>query len=160
MSYVPVKEMNDNVVDLKTPEELELDPYPENIRLGCRYSDNIDEFGDDNEDEDIEIDDARIWITADDRFLQSLGQGLFWPCSVTERIKSGPEGIYSVEIYQSPSMERTKWDERGIRRIIERFPRQSMIFRPQSKSSDHYVHGVFRQPLGLPDDMIVKQWIA
>ncbi len=158
MNYVPVKEMNDNIVDLRTPKELERDPYPENIRLACRYSDKIDEFSDDIEA--MAIDKERHWITSDDRFVRSIGLGSFWPCYVIERVKSGEEGIYSVEIFQSSSVPRTRWDELGVRRIIKRFPRLSMIFRPRGMSSDHYLHGVFRQPLGLPDDMIVNKWIA
>jgi hypothetical protein len=155
-----VKQMNDYVVDLKTPEELDLAPYPDNIRLACRYSDNINEFGDDDEDEVNEVEEERQWITSDDRFIHSIGNGSFWPCNVIDRIKGGSEGIYSVEIYQSPSSARTEWDERGIRRVIKRFPRQSIIFRPHSRSSDQYLLGVFRQPLGLPDEMIVNSWMV
>ena len=158
MSYVPVKQMNDEVVDLKTPEELELDPYPENIRLACRYSDDMNEFGDEDEDIALDSEEEQQWTTHDDRFIHSIHDGVFWPCAVIDRTKAGPNGIYAVEIFQSLSMAQTQWDELGIRRIIEKFPRKSIIFRPQSRSSDHYLYGVFRQPLGLPHDMTIERW--
>jgi hypothetical protein len=153
--------MNDNVVDLKTPDELESDPYPENIRLACRYfDDDDDEFEDLNEKETLdEYDDEELWVTSDVRFLDAVGKGSYWPCSVMDRIEDGPDGVYTVEILQSQSWPDTKWTKLGHRRIIEKFPRQSISFRPVGGSTDHYLPGVFRQPLGLPRDMVVERWM-
>jgi len=158
--------MNEYVVDLKTPDELEVDPYPQNVRLACRYADNIHEFEEEEEkeegeeeEEDYASDEERLWITKEDVFMHSINVGNLWPCSVIDRIQGGPDGIYSVEIFQSHSFPSAKWNELGIRRIIEQFPRQSIFFRPQSKSSDHYLGGVFRHPLGLPPNMVVDNWI-
>jgi hypothetical protein len=150
-----VKQMIDNVVDLKTPEELEDDPYPENIRLSCQFV--VDE---EHEDEEEEYLDEEYWITHDDTFMQYRDGGEHWPCEVIDRIKGGSEGIYSVEIFQSPSRDETKWTELGMRRIVEQFPRESISFRLQSRSSDHYLPGVFRQPLGLPKEMLIESWMS
>jgi len=144
--------MNDDVVDLKTPDELDSEPYPANVRLACRYFEHEDDFND--------RDDELLWITSDERFIEELGEGSFWPCSVLDRISDGPKGIYSVEIFQSQSVPDTKWTKLGIRRIIERFPRQSIAFLPLSGSTDHYLTGVFRHAIGLPRDMLVEQWMV
>ena len=63
--------MNEYVVDLKTPDELEVDPYPQDVRLACRYADNIHEFEEEEEkeegeeEEDYASDEERLWITKD-----------------------------------------------------------------------------------------------
>ena len=142
--------MNENFVNLKTPDELESEAYPDNVQLGCHYSEHDDEF---NDDDDLQ------WVTSDDEFMYKAEDRSYWPCSILDRFSDGPDGIYSVEIFQSPSTPDTKWTKLGAHRIIERFPRQSIRFFPQSGSSDHYLTGVFRQPLGLPHNMMVEQWV-
>jgi hypothetical protein len=149
--YVPIKQMNDDVVDLRTPSELEKHPYPDNVRLGCIYADKVGDIDEEHE---------RSWVTKDDRFMQAVSTNDYWPCVVIARIKSGPQGIYTVEILQSPSHEQKEWSEQGIRRIIRKFPRELMRFRTKTRSTDHYLPGVFRQPLGLPDDMLVGKWMS
>ena len=76
------------------------------------------------------------------------------------RLEGGHDGIYSVEIFQSKSMPITQWTELGVRRVIKRFPRQSIRFHAMSGSTDHYLPGVFRQPIGLPPSMIVEHWMV
>jgi len=147
--------MNNEVVDLKTPDELKKDPYPHNVRLACQFI--VEDEHD--EDDEGEYSDEEFWVTDDDRYLHSVGEGEYWPCEVIQRHEGGHDGIYSVEIFQSSSRDQTKWSELGLRRIIEQFPRQSIVFRIQAESSDHYLPGVFRQPIGLPEEMLIENWI-
>jgi len=151
-NYAPVKDMNDNMILLRTPKELTIQPYPDNVRLGCIYWVEAGESNDSKSDSDktLHTDDG------DKYTFETNMEGWHWPCQVLER--NNKDHTYTVQIFQSPSADKTDWHNNGEDRIIENFPRNSIHFFPKQRSSDQHLPKVFRQPIGIMDSMIPQQW--
>ena len=137
---------------LRTFKELSLHPYPDNVRLGCFY------WAATGESDDSFTTVASGWLTDDgDKYtLANNLEGWHWPCQVLER--NSANNTYTVQIFQSPSADDTKWHQAGEDRIVKNFPRNSIQFFPQKRSSDQHLRAVFRQPIGLADSMVPSLW--
>jgi hypothetical protein len=82
-----------------------------------------------------------------------------WPCSV---IRQEADGRYTVRIHQSPlrgvEPETTKWSEKDLPRILTNYNQDSIHYFVKASAIDQKLPGVFRHPIGIPDEMFPKQW--
>ena len=142
-----------------TVDELEHEPYPENVMTVCHYWLEEDEAHDEeSEDETVPEDWISDGFDMVDAPLNSIN---FWPCDVLSR-EPDEDGvdIYEVEIFQSltPGSETTVWHMKGYRRILENFRKEGIKFVTTPYASDQHLPGVFRSSLRIPDEMYPQAW--
>mmetsp|Transcript_18566 Transcript_18566/g.27848 ORF Transcript_18566/g.27848 Transcript_18566/m.27848 type:complete len:662 (+) Transcript_18566:125-2110(+) len=159
--YVSIKEMTDAGV-FRTPEELEIDPYPSNIMTACFYFLEEGETFDPDVEDDTYADD---WIS-DGSEIAAAASGVdlrdlvIWPCDVLSREKDeNGVDIYEVEIFQNNSDEdETVWFVKNYRRILTNVTKDILKFRTTRYTNDQHLPGVFRSFLRIPDEMFPEQW--
>lgn len=81
--------------------------------------------------------------------------GIHWPCSV---FWQDLDGSYVVRIHQHPWRDNQPWEKSGSPRFLFNYPRESIHYFVQPDSSDQHLHGVFRYPITMKDDLFPKQW--
>jgi hypothetical protein len=120
-----------HVQELKTPTELEMDPYPNNIQTLCKVSYTKNKV------------DGRFYFVS---VLRNDGQ--FVPCEVLDRQYPGPK--YTVRL----TLPKTK-QSLVVHRVtrpegVELFDR---VF-----SQDMHLPQAFRHPISITDDMVPESW--
>lgn len=78
-----------------------------------------------------------------------------WPCSV---IRQEANGTYTVRIHQADWAREQRWSRNKLPRILTNYPRESIHYFVKPYTSDQYLPGVFRQPIGIRDDIFPEQW--
>lgn len=160
--YIPIVEM-EKLDHFRTTEELESNPYHDNIITACAYWLEEDEIYDEDEEnlttqEDWISDGSDIAEAAEKLYDNMI---LYWPCNVLSR-ERGEDGsdVYEVEIFQSsvPDNDITIWHALDYRRILQNFTATAIRFMTAQYSSDQHLMGVFRSPLRIPDDIFPEQW--
>lgn len=138
-------------------------PY---LFTGCQYyrrsRDNADVY-EEQRDWKSMADDQILDLYSDDGAEYTYGHGGYqrhsdtshWPCSV---IRQQPDGSYTVRLHQSPLRSRTAWAKSGMPRILTHYPKASIHYFVKSLVSDQFLPGVFRHPMGFPDDLFPMQW--
>ena len=151
--YVPVNDMN-NLETLKTYEEAQEKPYPDNVQTLCTYwTEDENEIFEKGYSYETTADD---WVGDGSHFVYEKNLDSFeWPCVVLDR-----EGkTYTVKILQEEaSGEMTIWHIKGFHRILSNFPRESITFSTKPYASDQHLNGVFRASAEIPEDMFPSQW--
>jgi hypothetical protein len=161
--YVPIKELNDHVEKhIRTLDELQNHPYPENAHLACIYWPTEEEIMD--EDSAIIIDEKGNgidWHTDGSIYHDEHPDyetcGLLWKCHLVEKIGKEDGSVqYTVEIYSTDGM--TVWAANKKQRILTNYPLKSMQFVPSKYSSDQHLLGTFRSYIRIPDALLPEQW--
>ena len=80
----------------------------------------------------------------------------YWPCAVYTKDESNQTAV--VRIFQSPSMEMTKWMSAEIPRLLTDYPMESIKFFHGPYKSDQHLPNAFRRHIGLSDDLIPDHW--
>jgi len=116
---------------IRTVEEQKAEPYPDNFNLYCSPY-----IG---------------WEEAD--VLES-GENLLWdeatigyPCTIIERKQMKDEYLYTVLYSDNEDWNKSDW-------IV----RAAMRFEDSPYSTDIFLKEAFRQPIGLPDEMMPGAW--
>jgi hypothetical protein len=151
--HLTIEEANKLFYYLKTREELEKDPMPNNLELTCIYWMEEGEEAGSGLMYDAEewITDGSIYVKESDYYHSS---GWEWPCVVIARNET--DNTYTVEIFERKKP--TLWGEHEMSRILTNYPRASMKFLPAEYSSDQHFEGVFRKFVSIPDDLFPSQW--
>lgn len=85
---------------------------------------------------------------------------IHWPCTVIRQHQSNREA-YVVRIHQTPFSQRTgemPWHRHNVPRILYNYPRESIHYFKLPFTSDQHLPGVFRQPIGIRDEIFPAQW--
>lgn len=133
-NYTPVKEMAGT--KFRTVDELEENPYPDNIVTGCYWYEweeegyEPDEWGFFNA-EDYINEDGGAHVASD-----------IWECQILEELE---DGYYDVRIL-----------EREV--LLTWYPKESIVFRTKGYNSDQHLQGVFRQFIEIEEDLFPDQW--
>lgn len=92
--------------------------------------------------------------------MNTISDGSFWPCSILETHVSNSTSMahHTVRIFQSPWHDITSWSNHDFPRILTNFPADSvkMFYKPYK--SPMHSRQAFRQPVGIPSDMIPIHW--
>lgn len=87
-----------------------------------------------------------------------------WPCTVL--LPESEDGEYTVRIHMTPmtgtisgrEIVPTAWYENDVPRILTNYPQSSIHYFVKPSATDHMLPGVFRHPIGFPDELFPKQW--
>jgi len=127
----------------KTPEELEDDPYPENVQLKC-YVVVAD-------DEEPPQGQPHQWSEPDKGTVYD-GENLF-DCTVLERGKDDYDNTwYKIKWEDGPVDEDDEDDEEESNEyIVDNVPHRAFLFTDKLGTSDMHVEDPFRHYIGIPD---------
>ena len=79
----------------------------------------------------------------------------YWPCSV---IRQESSGSYVVRIHQVDREHDMEWHKNNVPRLLQSYPRESIHYFVKPYASDQNLHGAFRHPIGLRDEIFPAQW--
>jgi hypothetical protein len=109
-----------------------------------------------------QMDDEHIMATYGENGAKFSGDfafhhdGLHWPCSV---IREEPLGqTYTVRVWYFNLYEPQAWEINHLPRVLANFPRESIEFFHKPYTSDPFLKEVFRNPIGIPDEIMPPQW--
>jgi hypothetical protein len=135
----------DETVALRTVKEQKAQPYPSNLATVCITPD---------------------WDRKKSNTITWSEPEWAWPegmvyCQVLERNK-GDHGdfVYTVEVqfrFSSGPDFSSKRDDEDIY-IDLKVPRRAIRFVDKPYAGDEHLPGVFRHPIGFPDELVPKQW--
>jgi len=124
---------------LLTPKELEPEnPYPDNLSLRCHYLLDDYETAFDGDPSEV-FSDWHYWN----------GDNTGYPCEVLER--SADHLSYVVRYV-------TTVEDNAEPRTISNVPREAIKFFDNPYTTDLHMVGAFRQPLGIPDELLPEAW--
>ena len=124
---------------LRTPEELNENPYPSNLQTTCYYSYNPEQRT------------PIIW----EHQRETLQPNNLFPCHVLERNSTSNE--YTIHILPSTSpFSQTEIPENHV---VERVPRGAVRFQDAHLSTDQQLKGTFRHSMGIPSDLFPTNWM-
>jgi len=161
-SYTPISRLN-SLITLRTPKELETNPYPDNAQMECVYWErgyDVDEEEDiiDNE----EINEVKTIIRSGENFKRVAGRWNsheFYPCRVVDLDVSINEKItYVVEVFEKREQHTNLINKDRKSWTLNHYPRDSILFIPKKYSSDEHLKDVFRHYIPIKDDMIPLIW--
>jgi hypothetical protein len=126
---------------LRTEEENIYDPYPTTLQIRCHTS----------------LVESKHWqktATWTDWKINEYGH----PCIIRERIPNqNGDFVYKVQINTEPI---DRWDDdfRPLTVVREHVPRAAIHFFNVPYSSDLHLRKAFRQPIGLPNELLPEAW--
>lgn len=84
----------------------------------------------------------------------------YWPCSVLYQETSGSSSNeYTVRIHQVDWVKNDlPWHANGVPRLLKHYPREAIQYFVKPYASDQDLPGVFREPIGIRDDLFPEQW--
>jgi hypothetical protein len=159
--YVSAAQLNKRVEWLRTPEELEADPYPPNVFLGCFVNLSLERPPDSSA--------PLRWEYK--RGLYMNGHDIM-PCEVVQRKDFGDpkdaydrrdsirpvEAHYTMRVYP-PSEEDDDGNERPVPDfVMDGVPRKAIRFFDEIYTSDQFLTNAFRHEIQLPDEMVPPAW--
>ena len=149
---------------VRTDEEQMEDPYPDNLQLRCHYKLAEDQW-------------RQQWMKEkglNQNYLSWTNDEKGYPCSIVERklLRKGKNGQQQADQQQEPpSPEDFQYDV--IMYIIEDdaetfeieeevevygVPREGLSFVDLPYSTDLHLLNTFRQPMGIPEDLMPQVW--
>jgi len=137
--YIPIKNARSKVL-LRTVDELEEDPYPDNIVTACYWY----------EWKDKEYDpDERGYYVADDYIYEGDldNANKLWQCDILKKIT---DTHYEVRIL------RREQDLGDV--LLTMFPQESITFRMKRYASDQHIPDAFRHFIEIEDSIFPEQW--
>jgi len=82
----------------------------------------------------------------------------YWPCSII-RSEDEAHSKFTVRIFPMPFEEEEElWDINNLPRFLTNYSRESIHFFVRKSKGDHYLPGVFRHKIGIPEDVFPEQW--
>ena len=96
--------------------------------------------------------------------LTTYADAMYWPCAVLFQdndvgSKEDPKEVsYLVRISQHHAHEQLPWDKAQLPRFLYHFPRSSIRYFAKPYHSDAFLHGAFRHPIHIRDEIFPPQW--
>ncbi|KAL7564582.1 hypothetical protein ACA910_017928 [Epithemia clementina (nom. ined.)] len=115
-------------------------------------------------------DDGSRYEYPNNKGYASHEDGLHWPCSVVYQETGNDKDYDDDDSYQDtyvvqiqpnptyPGVDDIPWVRNGLPRLLRHFPRSSIRYFVKPYASDQHLPGVFRQPIGMRDDLFPEQW--
>jgi len=126
----------------RTPEELETDPYPENVQLRCYVV-----VADDNEPPEGELHQWSEPVKGSVYDAEHL-----FDCKVLER----GEDDYGKYWYKILWQDDPDDDDDDTQNIVDNVPHTAFLFTDKMGTSDMHVKDAFRHYIGIPDEIFPK----
>ncbi len=130
----------------KTVDELESNPYPDNVLqvCFCKWCDSEDEEDDEESEDEIEeekITHSGSTIASD---VGVEGEESLYPCDIVEKAS---DESFTVRVFCKKKTF-----------MITSYSSDLVTFRMQKYTSDQHLSGVFRHFIGIDDDMFPDHW--
>ena len=158
--YLSAAQLNKRAEWIRTPEELETDPYPENVFLGCFV----------NLDPGI-VKSPSKWKY--DSGLYMNGHEIM-PCEVVERKlidDNGPDdarnrrdsirpvdAVYTVKVFPPGEEDEEGNETEAPPFLMSHVKRKAIRFFDEIYTSDQFLKDAFRHEIHLPDSMVPPAW--
>lgn len=144
--YKPVRLMiNDR--EFKTVDELESNPYPDNVQqvCFCEWCDRDDEKDDEESEDEIEEEEVTRSGSTIESNVGVEGEESLYPCEIVE--KTSKES-FTVRVFCNKKKTF----------MITSYSSDLVTFRMQKYTSDQHLKGVFRHFIGIDDNMFPNHW--
>lgn len=150
--YVAASVLNKQVEWLRTPEELENDPYPPNVFTGCFMPKLIYNVIDSGKGVEWRVTRGMLDDATDVEVCRVIARTTEADPLEIENEKDSyrpPHVTYTVEV---------EIDEEGPPLTVVGVPRIAIVFLDHSYANDQYNREAFRHEIVLPDEMIPEVW--
>jgi hypothetical protein len=135
--YVYANEANSQLRVLKTPEELETDPYPWNLETSCFFQ------SDGSGQAQVRWDSSK----------QSIGLPKdLVPCRVLERSTTSEHYVVQVPVWNPQA-------EKSSMQIVTHVPQEAIRFTDKLYSTDQHLPSGFRHEIAIPDFLFPPKWM-
>lgn len=150
-NYVSATEYNDLYANdpLYTSEELlSFNPHPDNLSLRCHFLLDSDDY---TTAEGIFLYDSEKTEELAHNWQDWIGDNTGVACEVLQRLEyDAAPNRYVVRFERK--------EENNVFRIVSNVPREAIKFFDNPYTTDMHMLGAFRQPIGIPDDMLPDAW--
>uniref|UniRef100_A0A7S1VIS3 SET domain-containing protein n=2 Tax=Grammatophora oceanica TaxID=210454 RepID=A0A7S1VIS3_9STRA len=155
VAYVNPEVLNDIMVPVRTVEEQEEDPYPENIQTLCFVGPFDEKKGEKTKKTD-EWGEGYDWTFYHNMYFTNK-KG--YPCDIVARDGEDLAGYQSVEpdgSHYIAKVYKRKKSKKPL--IVRKVPRRAIEFYDRKYQSDLFLRTAFRHEIGLPTKMLPKAW--
>ena len=159
-AYAPSYVMDDVVSKIRTVEEQQIHPYPDNLMTACfyRYTDYL--YSPERE-KNTNIDTNKEATAVKWRATRGIFNfDYLRPCKIISRtdnviIKEGtdPQSLYMVMIQNRRSLPKEEKIPKNEKHIVSHVPRHAIRFADKLYTTDQHLENAFRNPIGMPDGM-------
>jgi len=166
----PIFQQMNLVSAIRTLEEQEEMPYPENIETACFFDfpDDLDERLEEAQYDNTEImyeweDKESIWMHYSLHFcdvLERLEVSIAdKPLTTDESDRHNGEDLYTVQVFNYPhSTSDDDFPDEDFALIVTGVPRRAIDFVDAIQSSDQHLKNAFRQSIDIPDSIFPEKW--
>ena len=157
--YVSPVELNENKASMiRTAEELESDPYPENIITACVYTPYLSL---DDSYENVSTSPTGVQVVR--RQWKSSETECVRPCKVIEKkfqqIAFKSKLLVTAEMLPIRGLSEECSIRMGEKHIIFSIPEEAIVFLDKAENRDPYIEGAFRQFIAIPDEEFPEAWL-
>lgn len=141
--HVPIHHLNMEEV-IRTVEETEGRPYPDNAMIICFVHTSIDEVVKEGEKE---IDLSEYQVTP-----SSLRNTR--PCNIVDRYESYDQIRNETKVFYDAKLQL----EDNMHFVLKRIPRENIEFVNRQYTSDQHLSESFRHSISIPDEIFPEKW--
>jgi len=132
---------NDPIV--RTEKE---DPYPDNVVVSCFYR---------NYFHNSVLKKGQVFRR---KFSRNDYHSVSRPCTITSRYSVGNVTYYAATINHNKNGHKSRRIPEGQVHKLTGIPRDGIEFRDEAYTADFHIKGVFRHPIGIPDEIFPPAW--
>jgi hypothetical protein len=163
-AYAPAYVHDDAIQSLRTVQELQTHPYPDNIFTSCFYDYNRSRTTTTNSANQQAAADSLVTVP------WQVTRGVFElrnlrPCVILKRENSQitrqrkKQGtLFAVQIKNRPGLDPQQEIPAGEVHVVSKVPRHAVRFSDKPYTTDPHLEGAFRHELHLPDDVFPEEW--
>lgn len=142
--YVPASVFNRRAEWLRTEEELDEEPYPDNLMTVCFIGNR-----------DLPSHGTLVW-----EYIEGIlyDPNNSYPCEILERGTNGVDVDNAYDRKDSIDPADIRYTARVEDLTITDVPRQAIRFFDKPYSSDLFLRSAFRHEIALPDSMVPAAW--
>ena len=138
---------------IRTVEEQNKNPYPENIMTACLFQEDVEEGQDENEDAYDAETEAVYW--------NNDSEGCLRPCKIMTRKEVNGRVFYDVEVEEITNklLVPDHCELSKNQKTVLRTPEKVITLVDKEYSSDQQLANSFRHEIGTPEDMYPENWM-
>ena len=165
MNHVSAERLNrdDNFLILRTMQEQQTKPYPDDVFTSCyyQYTDYVKGFKDPSNASSNSVPSKSAALWKDD-MIKSRN---LRPCVVLKREQPVTEGnekaynthLYTVHVMNRPTIDEAERIPKGHMHFATHVPRHAIVFSDKTYTTDQHLEHAFRKEIGL-GELFFEQW--
>jgi len=140
--YIPIKEMNG--LDFRDVDELEENPYPDNVVTACYWYEPDEEDENEQDEEGYYNGEDYVYINKNGGVNISFD---LWICDLLEEFD---DGTCDIRIPAQDNLEEEV--------LLTQYPVESIVFRTKGYKSDQHLPGAFRHFIEIEESLFPNKW--